>query len=368
MRTLYRFRLLILVILAVFVRVTFAADYASANTGVQTGATLATGVLTMLDWAKRRDPDGSIPIIVELLNQTNQILTDAVFMEGNLPTGHRTTVRTGLPTIYWRLLNQAVATSKSTTAQIDEQTGLMEAWSEVDQKLAELGGKARVAGFRLSEARAFLEAMNQEWASTLFYGSALAPEEFIGLSPRYSSLSAGNADNIVDCGGTGSDNCSAWLIAWGEETCACIFPQGSAAGILHEDFGIQTITGSAGIGGTRMRAYQERYVLESGLLLKDWRHVVRCANIDVSDLTGASAADLVAFMGDAEEIIPDDMGRRAWYVPRRLKRALRKQVAKAVKDGGGLNFQNFSGQSIMAFDNTPIRTCDALTLTEARIT
>ena len=31
-------------------------------------ATLATGQLTLLDWAKRLDPDGNVPQIAELLS------------------------------------------------------------------------------------------------------------------------------------------------------------------------------------------------------------------------------------------------------------------------------------------------------------
>ena len=65
-------------------------------------ATLANGVLTLADWAKRLDPEGKVPVVAELLSQRNAILEDAVFQEGNLPTGHRVVIRTGLPTVYWR--------------------------------------------------------------------------------------------------------------------------------------------------------------------------------------------------------------------------------------------------------------------------
>src|SRR5262245_19735725 len=179
-------------------------------------AGLGANVLTLADWAKRLDPDGKVPVIVELLAQTNEILLDMRWIEGNLPTGHRTTVRTGLPTVAWRLLNSGVTPSKSTTAQIDEQAGILEAWSEVDIDLAKLNGN--VQAFRLSEARAFIEAMNQEMAQTLFYGNAgLAPEEFTGLSPRYSSTTAGNGSNVLSAGGVGSDNSSIWLIGWSDQ-------------------------------------------------------------------------------------------------------------------------------------------------------
>src|SRR3989304_65117 len=96
-------------------------------------ATIGNTVLTLLDWAKRIDPNGKTAAIAELLSQHNEILTDMQWMEGNLPTGHRTIVRTGLPTVAWRLLNGGVTPSKSTTAQIDEQCGMLEAYGEVDK-------------------------------------------------------------------------------------------------------------------------------------------------------------------------------------------------------------------------------------------
>ena len=331
------------------------------------GATLSTGALTLADWAKRLDPDGKVPVIVELLAQTNELLTDMQFREGNLPTGHRTTIRTGLPTVYWRMLNQGIPPSKSTTAQVDEQAGMLEAWSEVDKDLVLLNGNA--SAFRLSEAKAFLEAMNQEMAGTLIYGNGgLAPEEFTGLAPRFSAISgAVNSDNIIDAGGVGSDNTSIWLVAWGEDTVHGIFPKGSKAGMIHEDYGEVTVEVTAGVAGNRMRAFQERYQWKAGLVVKDWRYVVRIANIDVSDLAGGSPADLIDAMEAAEEIIPNELGRRVFYMNRRVRRYLRKQFRSDVSAGGGTTYENIEGKPTLMFGSTPIRRVDAILNTEARV-
>jgi hypothetical protein len=333
------------------------------------GATLSTSALTLSDWAKRLDPDGKVPTIVEMLSQTNEILDDMLFIEGNLPTGHRTNVRTGLPAVAWRLLNQATTPGKSTTAQIDEQAAMLEAWSEVDEELAKLNGNT--AAFRLSEAQAFIEAMNQEMAQTLFYGnSGLAPEEFTGLSTRFSAISgATNAQNVVDGGGTGSDNTSIWLVVWGENQCCGIFPKGSKAGLQHEDYGVQTVTGTAGIGGSRLRAYQERWQWKAGIALKDWRYVVRIPNIDVSNLVGkSSAADLQELMIKATYRPPSlSMGRAAWYMNRTVAEMLDIQRRDDVGTGGGLTFENVDGKRTGSFRNIPIRVVDQLLLTEARV-
>lgn len=324
---------------------------------------LSTGAMSLIDWAKRLDPNGKVPTIVELLGQTNQILDDAVFMEGNLPTGHRTTVRTGLPTVYWRMLNQGIAPSKSTTAQIDEATGMLEAWSSVDKDLAELGGNLRQ--LRLSEARAFIEAMNQEMAGTLFYGnSGTSPEEFTGLAPRYSAISgAANGQNVISAGGNSTDNYSIWLVVWGENTCFLTFPKGSKAGLIHEDLGLQTVTVTQGVGGTMLRAYQDRWQWKCGLVLKDWRYVARICNIDVSALVAldTSSAALQKYMAKAMYMIPNlSAGKAAFYMNRETAWCLDYQRRTDVSTGGGLTYDNVDGKRIMNFRGIPIRICDQL--------
>ena len=329
------------------------------------GAVLSTGALTLADYMKRLDPNDRVARIIELLLQTNQILEDVPWLEGNLLTGHRTTVRTGLPQVFWRLLNQGIPTSKSHTAQIDEQTGMLEAYSQVDKDLAELGGN--VNAVRLSEARPFIEAMNQELASTVFYGTAGSPEEFIGLAPRYSALAgAGNSDNVLNAGGAGADNTSVWLIAWDEETLCGIFPKGSTAGIFHEDLGLETVENAGGVPGNLMRAYRDHWQWKAGVAVKDWRYAVRICNIDLSDLA-AGTVDLVNLMQDAEERLPNELGRRAFYMNRTVRRNLRHLAHTEVKAGGGLTYENIGGRRVTMFGTTPVRITDALLNAEAAV-
>jgi hypothetical protein len=331
-------------------------------------ATLGANVVTLADWAKRLDPDGRIATIVELLEQTNDILPDMNWKEGNLPTGHRVTIRTGLPGVAWRLLNQGVQPTKSTTAQSDEQIGMLEAWAEVDKDLADLNGNT--SEFRLSEAMAFIEAMSEEFAQTLIYGnSSTAPEEFTGLAVRYSSKSANNGQNIVDAGGTGSDNSSIWLVVWGERIYG-IFPKGSQAGLVHEDLGEVTVETTAGIAGNRMRAYQDRWQWKGGIAVKDWRYAVRIANIDISLLIAkTSAADLTDNMIKAIHRIPNLRGGRpVFYMNRTCLQMLDIQRRDDVISGGGLVYQVVDGVLTPTFRQIPIRVVDQLTETEARVT
>jgi hypothetical protein len=331
-------------------------------------ATLGSNVLTLADHAKRLDPEGKVPAIVELLSQSNELLQDMLFKEGNLPTGERTTVRTGLPSVYWRLINQGVSPSKSTTAQVDEGTGMLESWSEVDKDLAELNGNQ--SSFRLSEAQAFLEAMNQEMASTFFYGdSSVDPEEFNGLAIRYSSLSAANAQNIVSGGGSDSDNSSIYLVVWGGQSIHGIFPKGSKAGLQHEDLGLVTVETTAGIAGSRMRAYQDRWQWKCGVALKDWRYVVRIPNIDISSLVAkSSAADLIELMIKAVHRIPNiNMGKACFYMNRTCFQMLDIQRRDDVQSGGQLSYDVVDGKREASFRGIPVRISDSLLETEATV-
>lgn len=329
-------------------------------------AALGGNMLTLKDFAKRIEPNGKIGLIAELLSQTNEVLTDMLWLEANGTTSHRTVVRTGLPDVYWRLLNQGTQPSKSETAQIDEGCGMLEAWSEVDKDLAELNGD--VGAFRFSESQSFIEAMNQEMASTLFYGnSSVSPEEFNGLSVRYSSLSAANGQNIISGGGSGSDNSSIYLIAWGPQTVHGIFPKGSKAGLIHEDLGLETVETTAGVAGSRMRAYREHFQWKCGLALRDWRYVVRIPNIDISNLVSkSSAADLIELMIKAIHRLPNlKVGKPVFYMNRSVFQMLDIFSRDDVLSGGGIGYENVAGIPQYSFRGIPVRVCDALVENEA---
>lgn len=331
--------------------------------------TLGTNVLTMADWAKGLDPNGEMAAVVELLSQTNDMLEDMVWREANGVTAHRTTVRTGLPQAVWRLFNQGVQPTRSTKAQIDEAIGMLEDWSEIDKDLAELGGD--VAGMRMSEAMAHIEGMNQEMQQTMIFGnSSINPEEFTGLAVRYSDLSADIGQNIIDAGGTGSDNSSIWFVVWGENTVCGIFPKGSQFGLMHENLGLETAETTAGVGGARLRVYRDRWQWKTGLAVKDWRFAVRIANIDISNLVAqVSAADLVEEMIKAWHRIPNlRAGRPSIYMNRTTAEFLDIQRREDVITGGGLGFENVDGRRINTFRGIPIRIVDQLIETEAQVT
>ena len=322
---------------------------------------------TLVDVAKATDPDGSIADVAEILNETNEILDDMVVLEGNLATGHKTTVRSGLPTPTWRALYGGVQPSKSRRVPVTESAGMLEAYAEVDVALADMNGNTNA--FRLSEDTAFIEGMSQEMATSMFTANDLVnPERFTGFNPRYNDKSAENADNIIDAGGTGNDNGSIWLVGWGPNTCHGIYPKGSKAGLMMDDKGQVTIENVDGSGG-RMEAYRTHYRWDIGLCLRDWRYVVRIANIDRSLLTkdASTGANLPDLMFEATERIPNLRGANfAFYMDRKIRTKVRQQVANGVSNST-LTMENVGGVRSMYFDEIAMKRTDALQVDEARV-
>jgi hypothetical protein len=337
-------------------------------------ATLSAGQLTLADWSKRTSPDGKIDPVAELLSQQNDVLEDIVFKEANQPTSHVVNIRTGLPTVYWRAYNQGVPSSKSTTAQVTEPCAMLEARSHIDAKLLALNNNS--AEFRLSEESAFIEAMNQEMTGKLFNGNVgTDAKTFSGLATRYSSTTAGNGGNVILAGGAGSDNASVYLVVWGEQTVFCPFPKGSRAGLQSRDLGEESVQDA---NGNWYQAARSLFQWDCGLVVKDWRYVVRITNIDVSDwigVTGSQAStastNLLKLMMRAIARIPKfNMGGAAFYANRSIQEGLMIQALE--KSNAALGIKDALTQfgtkiNQLEFMGIPVRGVDQLGIAETLV-
>jgi hypothetical protein len=346
-------------------------------------AIIGNTALTLADWAKRVDDDGKMATVVDLLSQSNAMMDDMLWVEGNQTSGHKTTIRTGLPQGTWRQLYQGVQPTKSTTAQITEACGNLEGYSELDKDLADLNGNT--AEFRLSEEGGFYEGMTQQVQSAFLYANSLnTPAQIMGLAPRYNTIQVANAasaNNVIDMGGTGSTNCSMWVVGWGPNSVHGIFPKGKIAGLQMTDLGEDVKVLS---DGSMYRVYRSHFKWECGLAVRDWRYVVRMCNIDVTLLTGASAANIINGLVSAFHRFPTAPSstrittdptkpsgvlgatRFAIYCNRQVAAALDRQAMN--KTNLLLSIGEFDGKPVTMFRGVPIRVVDRLLTTEARIT
>lgn len=324
---------------------------------------------TLADVIARTGPDKKIGAVAELLNQTNEMLDDIVWLEANDTTSHTSIQRIDLPEVYWRKYGEGIPTSKSRTAKIKDSIGMLEALSPVDSALLGLNGNGNQ--FRMTEDMAFIEAMNQGLASTIVYGDTdVYPERFLGLHPRFADLTGGNADNIVvaDGSASGADQTSIWLVVWGPNTVFGTYPKGSKAGLSVQDLGQQLWDDGT---GKKYLAKVSHFKWDCGMVVKDWRYVARGANIDLSRITAntsTSGSDLIDVMTQMVEKIPNlNMGRACFYVHPTIRSFLRRQINNKVA-ASTLTMEQIAGRKVVTFDGIPVRRVDAILKTESPIT
>lgn len=338
-------------------------------------ATLSALSLTLLDAVKRREPDGSQAKIVEMLNQTNEVLSDMLWRPSNRTASHMTTLRTSLPTAYFKLMNKGVLPSKSTTAQVEEACAKMELWNQVDADLVEQEEEREA--FLMSESRPAIEGLNEKMARYIFYGNRnTEPEAFTGLAPRYNALTGTNmARNVISAGGSGSDLTSIWLVIWGEETIHGIYPKATIGGLQVDDKGKVT---SENDSGELLDVYRQKYSWHCGMALRDWRAAARICNIDTSNLaSNSSAANLTELMIKAWHAVRPVMrlGKAAFYMNSTVAQYLDLQRLRILNGagtgqqnlGGAISAEMVDGEMRYSFRGIPIRIVDQLLNTETTI-
>lgn len=339
---------------------------------------------TLADLRSAMDDQGNLVDFINLLSQQNEILDDLLWMEANDGMAHKTTVLTGLPQAFFRMYNAGVPRSKSTRVAVQDTCAMLEVYSEVDRDMARLNGNE--AAWRLQEDSAFVDGMSQQMATQLIYGNqAQTPAGFTGLAPRFSTVSTSTAQtaaNVLDAGGTGSTNTSIWVCCWAPTTGHGIFPKGSQAGLSTQD--ATSPAPIQDINGNLYQALRTHFKWDCGMTIRDWRYFARICNIDVTLLSGGSAANIVALLIAAVNKFPamprgvtgvQGATRAAGgpivpmrpviYCNRTVRTALELQIMN--KSNALLQLQEFAGMTVLTFRGIPIRTVDAILNTEARV-
>lgn len=327
-------------------------------------AVLKSKYATLADLVGRLDGDGNIAPIAEILNQELPILKDLGFVECNKTDGYLHTIRTGLPEPTWRKLYGGVQPSKSETAQVTDTCGNLESYAEVDKDLADINGNT--AAWRLSEDRAFIEAMGQTMAQTMFYGdTSKNPERFMGIAARYNRLSTGSkppasSRNVVSCGGTGDNLTSIYFIS--HAVFHGIYPKGSMAGLSKTDRGQVTVTKT---DGSMYEAYRTHYKWQAGTTLDDWRGCARVCNVALSGTATTGEKLIEAMITAKNKIEAKYLSRLKIYVPRDIKTVL--ELAALNKSANCLSITEAAGQFQTSFFGIPIEVCDAISTSETEV-
>lgn len=341
-------------------------------------ATIGNSFLNLIDMVRGTDAAGAE--VIEMLHRLSPFVQDAIATPCNNGTTHKHAIRTGLPAVTWGRLYQGIPQSKSARTQVEDATGFVEGLSTVDKRLLDISPNA--AQTRLQEAESFVESLTQEAESNLFYGnSRINPERFNGLAMRYNTVATNSApqqssSQVIDAGGTGSDNTSAWFVTHSENGTTMLYPKGTQAGIMREDKGEQRVLDAS---GNAYYVMEELFRWHLGIAVRDWRVNARICNIDVSDMIAGSVnlytflrqayhrLHQVRFQQDMKDPNAASIGRTVLYVNADVFEAMDALQTSTTNTALRLTPMQLEGQEVMTYRGIPIRKTDALLNTEARV-
>lgn len=329
---------------------------------------------SIADAAKNLAPDGTQLKTAEILKDSTPMLEDMPWIQGNLPTGEKTALRTELPSSSWVGFYEGITASKGVKQTITFNTAMQRAISETDRNLLKLASNESV--MLMDDAKAHIMGMGQDYEDQIIYGSKDEPEKFAGLAATYDHISTSTTDvgyNVLSGGGSGSDNTSIWFIWWGSSNIYGIYPKGSKAGLSKEDYGYKLKDAPDGTG--RYEAREIIYRMDGGLAIPDWRSVIRIANIDVSELADAGestydGAALVNLLIRAIHRFKTQVktGSRPYIYANRTVMTALDLISTNYPTLGVKSNVDAHGQTFMNFRGYPLRLAERILDTEATVT
>ncbi len=257
---------------------------------------------SLLTVARQSGRDGQIQRVAEVLNETNNVIEDAIVQKSTDMTSHQVTRRSRLPAISWVKVGNGWNATVGLTNQAVETIGRMKARFLAPQGVMEI--QPNPDKYRANQERAYIEAMGQELSNTLFGNfssgslspTTAPPEEFAGFQYRLASLSTDPTKYVLNNGNTtGNDNTSIWFVQWAMDKVYLITPRNmDGTGLKKEDKGLQFVSGDNAVASTTaggdkaagqnptnmLWAFITEFSWNVGLAVEDQRAVKRLANID----------------------------------------------------------------------------------------
>ena len=317
--------------------------------------------------------------VAEVLNETNEVIEDAVIQSSTDMTSHVFSRRTALPAVSWVLLGNGWNATVGTLNQVREQIGQLKARFHAPQDIMDI--QPNPAKYRMQQERAYIESMGQELSKTLF-GNVSAgslspavtpPEEFAGFQYRYKDLGTTDTNYVINNGNTtGADNTSIWFIQWGAGKVYLISPRNAPGGLSKVDKGLVLVSGDNAVASTsaamnnptnQLWAFITEFAWRVGLAVEDLRTVKRLANID--SVAGST------FTLDEDKIIAIKNNFKSKdMVSMYMNETIFTQLEILAKDKVNVHWSenNPFGRPQLFFQTMPVRRSDAITNVEGILT
>ena len=322
--------------------------------------------------------------VAEVLNETNEVIEDAVVQTATDMTSHVFARRTALPAVSWVKVGNGWNATTGLLNQVREDIGQLKARFLAPQDVMDL--QANPAKYRSQQERAYIESMGQELSNTLFgnYASsggtlspaASAPEEFAGFQYRYSSLGATDTNYVIGNGDTGAtDNTSIWFVQWGPGKVYLTSPRNAPGGLSKMDKGLVLTSGDNATASTtanrasgqnpnnQLWAYITEFEWRVGLAVEDQRSVKRLCNID-------TVAGSTYTLNEDKIIQIKNNFKSRDMVSMYMNETVFTQLEILAKDKVNVHWSenNPFGRPQLFFQNMPVRRSDAITNVEGSLT
>jgi len=322
------------------------------------------GAVTMLELVKRTNPDGTLAHIVDTLSEKNALLKYAKWKEANGKDSHMFIQSLTEPSGTWGRANKGVSIENGRTKQVTEPIKILESYSDVDLRI--LDRERDKAGFRYSLDVQAQAGLTKTLASAFIYGSEGTDVDMLtGLAYR-SGYDAAVDTQVIDAGGAGNDNMSAWLVKWDDQDGVFFtYPQGDPNQMFEmEHLGKQPVYEATGANGAVYYVDRTYHKMNVGLCVSDPRAAVRIASIETTGTSNILSADLVL---EAMTLLPspDELegvclltNRTGWL-----------QLTKEAKDKTNVMYNPDApfGKWIYSFDGVPVVIMDKLIKTETAL-
>ncbi len=317
--------------------------------------------------------------VAEVLNEANDIVSDAIVQRGNDITSHVISRRTALPAVNWIKVGNGWNATSGLLNQVREQMGMLKARYLCPEDVMRL--QPDPAKYRMQQERAYIESMGQELANTLVgnvSGGALSPtvappEEFAGFQLRLNTLATTDTNYVANNGGTnGGAHSSIYFIQWKPGGVYLIHPRNTdGGGLKKKDEGRVYTSGDNSAASTSasnpnptnsLWAFVTEFSWDVGLCVEDNRTIKRLANID----TAAGSSDSL----DEDKIIEVRNNFKSndtiyMYV----NETIFTQLQILAKDKTNVHWteSNPFGKPQLYFLDMPVRRCDAILNVEGQI-
>lgn len=327
---------------------------------------MANSYSSLADMFTQQDGQGNITSkVIELLAPSCDLINDAYVGECNSKDSNISVIRTKMPEPEFRAYYQGAKKSSSATRKVVDTCGQLTDYSVVDKTLCDR--QKNPGQFRLNEATAHLMGFQKKIMKSMLYGDTKTdPLGFDGMARRYGKKSTTEntiGKQIIDGGATSGDCTSVFLITFGENDTKLLYPEGSKAGINHQNLGEVTEKDE---NGREYQAYKDYWEWTVGLAVGNFKSNCRIANISVEDLRNGDV-DVESLLLDAYYATDDDrvkgLNNSFIYASKEFYKALHKKILN--KTNVNLSFAEYGGKKIMQFIDIPLRSCKEISMNES---